>query len=141
MTEKEKDASRLKALREVVPRKAGGRFAPGNKHATERRTKSAEKLALIRAVPSNTPIEWVEELWLRLWAMAMGAPDDGIQPVEWAVREVLKYTWGSRHEIANSDRVTQLEAEIERIYSENPKLAPTLAERVGPLKALEIASA
>ena len=139
MTEKEKDAARTKALREIVPRKAGGRFAPGNKHATNRRTKSAEKLALIRAVPSNTPKEWVDELWTRLWAMALGAPDQGIQPVEWAVKEVFKHIWGSRHEISQDHRMVAIEAELERIYKENPGLAPTLEERVGPMKTLTVA--
>ena len=74
-------------------------------------------------------------------AMAMGSPDDGIQPVEWAVKEVLKHIWGSRHEISQDQRMVALETELERIYKEHPNLAPVLEERVGPMKTLGIAGA
>lgn len=133
-TEKQKESARMKALREIVPRAKGGKFAKGNACAKERRSKSAEQLAMIRAVPGNTPIEWVSELWTRLWALALGAPNENIQPVEWAVKEVTKHIWGSLHTISQDERMLRLEAELERIYKEKPELRPSIDERIGPMR-------
>ena len=133
---------RAKALRDLVPRIKKGQFAAGNKNATARRSAFAEKMGILRDTPANmTSKEMSDKLWLTIYVLGIGNLDEGILPVEWAAKLVADKLWGNRHTISQDERMLKLEAELERIYREHPNLAPTLEERIGPMKTLGIAGA
>lgn len=127
--------ARTQMLRDLVKRGKGGAFGKGNKNAAGRRTANAEKMAILRNTPANcTTKEMSDKFWLTIFVMALGNLDAGIMPVEWAAKLVADKLWGNRHTISNDERMLKLEAELERIYREHPNLAPSLEERIGPMK-------
>ena len=131
--------ARTQMLRDLVKRKPGGKFAKGNTNAAGRRTANAEKMAILRNTPANcTTKEMSDKFWLTIFVMALGNLEAEILPVEWAAKLVADKLWGNRHKISNDERMLKLEAELERIYRDNPNLAPSLEERIGPMKTLTV---
>jgi len=80
-------------------------------------------------------------LWMTYLVLAEGNIKEGIMPVQWCAELVAKRLWPDRHAIIQDERMVALEAQLERIYRDNPKLAPSLEERIGPMKTLGIAGA
>jgi len=126
---------RVKQLRDLVKRDKKGYFGKGNQNAAGRRTAHAEKMAIIRSTPANmTSKEMSDSLWLTFYVLAKGDLENGIMPVQWAAELISKKLWPDRHALVQDERMLKLEAELERIYREHPNLAPTLEERIGPMK-------
>jgi len=125
----------LERVRNIIPRKAGGKFAPGNQQATGRKTPHIEKLAILRSTPARcTTQQMSDELWCTYYVLAKGDLANGVPPIEWAAKLVADKIWPNRHALEIDERMVRLEAELERIYQENPALRPSSDERIGPMK-------
>lgn len=127
-------AEKLKKLRESVPRDNKGKFGKGNQNALARRTATADKLQILRDTPANmTTKEMSDHAWLTYYVLAVGDLEKGILPVQWAAELFAKRVWLDRHAIVVDERMLKLEADLERIYHENPDLLKSDGQEVQSL--------
>ena len=106
--------AKLEALRNIVPRKAGGKFAPGNKHATGRRTMRRARTEVFRSIVAATPAEQFKEIWARVLTDAK----DGDYT---AIKIVIENVVGSRLVVEQSEEIEELRLVVEQWVDDQHK--------------------